>query len=98
MERAAWNALANGQTKTAADIFREALASDPKNAQLHVGAATAAFADRRDDDAKNEIDRALSLDSKLTPARQLQGLVLHRRGDLLGAIRVYESLAADHAA
>jgi hypothetical protein len=98
MERAAWNALANGETKTAADIFREALASDPRNAQLHVGAAAAAFADRRDDDAKNEIDRALSLDSKLTPARLLLGLVLHRRGDLLGAIRAYESLAADHAA
>jgi len=67
MERAAWNALANGQTKTAADIFREALASDPRNAELHVGAAAAAFADRRDDDAKNEVDRALSLDAKLTP-------------------------------
>jgi len=98
MERAAWNALANGQNKTAADIFRQALASDPTNAQLHVGAAAAAYADRRDDDAKSELDRALALDAKLASARQLLGLVLHRRGDLLGAIRVYESLAGDAAA
>jgi hypothetical protein len=97
MESAAWNALANGQPKTAADIFRQALTSDPNNAQLHLGAATAAYADRRDDDAKGEVDRALGIDPKLAPARQLLGLVLHRRGDLLGAIRVYESLAADRA-
>jgi hypothetical protein len=98
MERAAWNALANGQNKTAADIFRQALSSDPNNAQLHVGAATVAYADRRDDDAKGELDRALALDAKLAAARQLLGLVLHRRGDLLDAIRVYESLAVDPAA
>ena len=35
MERAAWNALANGQHKTAADIFRQALASEPNDAELH---------------------------------------------------------------
>jgi hypothetical protein len=98
MERVAWNALANGQTKTAADIFRQALTSDPNNAQLHVGAATAAYADRRDDDAKSELDRALALDPKLASARQLLGQVLHRRGDLPGAMRVYESLATDPAA
>jgi len=98
MERAAWDALANGQHKTAADIFRQALASDPNNAELHLGAATAAYADRRDDDAKGEVDRALALDAKLAPARQLLGLVLHRRGDLLGAIRVYESLVTNAGA
>jgi hypothetical protein len=98
MERAAWNALANGQNKTAAEIFRQALSSDPNNAQLHVGAATAAYADRRDDEAKGELDRAIGLDPNLPSARRLLGLVLHRRGDLLGAIRIYASLAADPAA
>ncbi|HUK36419.1 MAG TPA: tetratricopeptide repeat protein [Vicinamibacterales bacterium] len=96
MERAAWDALARGQNKAAADIFRQALASDPNNPQLHVGAATAAYADRRDEDAKNELDRALSLNSNLTSALQLMGQVLHRRGDLVGAIRLYESLARDN--
>jgi tetratricopeptide (TPR) repeat protein len=95
MERAAWDALAKGQTKTAADIFRQALTSDPNNAELHLGAATAAFADRRDDEAKSEVDRALSIDPKLAAAQQLLGQVLHRKGDLLGAIRVYEGLLKD---
>src|SRR5204863_9608765 len=81
MESAAWNALATGQHKAAADIFRQALASNPNNAQLHVGAATAAYADQRDDDARTELDRALSLDPKLASARQLMGRVLHRKGD-----------------
>ena len=98
MERAAWSALGNGQNKTAADIFRQALASDPNNAQLHVGAATAAYAERRDGDARAELDRALSLDPKLTSARQLMGRVLHRKGDLLDAIKTYESLTRDAAA
>ena len=92
MERAALDALSKGETKTAADIYRQALSSDPNNAQLHVGAAMAAYADRRDDDAKTELDRALSLNPKLVSAQQLLGQVLHRKGDLLGAIRVYEAL------
>ena len=98
MERAGWNALSQGQTRTAADIFRQAIASDPNNAQLHLGAATAAYADRRDEDAKSELDRALSLDPKLAAARQLMGQVLHRKGDLLGAIRIFEALAKDSPA
>ena len=95
MERAAWDALSKGQTRTAADIFKQALSSDPNNPQLHVGAATAAYADRRDDEAKSELDRALALDARLVSAQQLMGQVLHRKADLLGAIRVYESLAKE---
>jgi len=98
MEHAGLEALDKGQNKTAADIFRSALASDPNNARLHVGAATAAYADRRDDDAKAELDRALSLAPKLASARLLMGLVLHRKGDLLAAIRTYESLAHEPGA
>jgi hypothetical protein len=92
MERAAWDALSRGQTKTAADIFKQALASDPNNAQLYLGAATAAFQDRRDGDAKDALERALSLDPGLAAAGRLMGQVLHRGGDLLGAIRAYETL------
>src|SRR5690242_19224610 len=92
MERAAWDALSRGDAKGAADIFKRALASDPNNAQLHVGAASAAFADRRDGDAKSELDRALGIDGRLASAQKLMGQVLHRKGDLLGAIRSYETL------
>jgi tetratricopeptide (TPR) repeat protein len=92
MERAAWDALNKGETKTAAEIFRQAISSDPNNAQLHLGAATAAYADRRDNDARSELDRTLALSPKLASAQKLMGQVLHRKGDLLGAIRVYEAL------
>ena len=92
MENAAWDALNKGQTRTAADIFRQALASDPNNARLHFGAATAAFSDRRDDDAKSELDRALALEPKYANAQRLMGQVLYRKGDLLGAIRIYDTL------
>jgi len=98
MQRAGNDALDKGQFKTAADIFRSALASDPNNPHLHVGAAAAAYGDRRDDDAKAEIERALSLAPKLPSARALMGMVLHRKGDLLGAIRTYESLAHEPGA
>jgi len=95
MERAAWDALNTGQARNAAEIFRQALASDPNNAQLHFGAATAAYADRRDEDAKSELDRALSIEPRHVGAQQLMGNVLRRKGDLLGAIRVYEALLRD---
>jgi tetratricopeptide (TPR) repeat protein len=94
IERAAWNALTAGQAHAAADAFREALAADPKNARLHLGAGVAAALERRDADARDEFDRALSFDPKLTQARALLGQMQHRMGDALGAMRTYETLLA----
>jgi tetratricopeptide (TPR) repeat protein len=94
IERAAWNALTAGQARAAADAFREALAADPKNARLHLGAGVAAALERRDADARDEFDRALGLDPKLTQARALLGQVQHRMGDALGAMKTYETLLA----
>ena len=94
IERAAWNALTAGQAHAAADAFREALAADPKNARLHLGAGVAAALERRDADARDEFDRALSLEPKLTQARALLGQMQHRMGDALGAMRTYETLLA----
>ena len=94
IERAAWNALTAGQARAAADAFREALVADPKNARLHLGAGIAAALERRDADARDEFDRALSFDPKLTQARALLGQMQHRMGDALGAMRTYETLLA----
>ena len=97
LERAGWDALAANQPGTAAEAFRQALASDPKNALLHLGAGLAAYLERRDADAQAALWRALQLNPKLTRARELLGLVLYRGGDLLGAMRAYESLdPGDH--
>src|SRR2546428_161582 len=95
LERTGWDAITAGQGAAAAKAFREAFAADPKNARLHLGAGLAATLERRDEDAKDEFERALVLDPKLTRARALLGEVLYRLGDLSEAIRTYETLTAD---
>src|SRR5439155_24306658 len=88
----AWTALNAGQARAAADAFREALAADPKNARLHLGAGMAASLERRDADARDACERALALDPKLAQARALLGQIQYRMGDLQGAMRTYETL------
>jgi tetratricopeptide (TPR) repeat protein len=95
LERAAWTALNAGQAHAAADAFRDAIAAGPKNARLHLGAGMAASLERRDADARDEFERALALDPKLTDARVLLGPIQYRMGDVQGAIRTYEILVAD---
>ena len=52
----------------------------------------AASLERRDADAKDEFERALALDPKLSQARALLGQIQYRMGDKLGAMRTYETL------
>src|SRR3954471_1586748 len=95
LERAGWDALAAGRAHAAAEAFREAIASDPKNARLHLGAGAAALLERRDADARQALEYALTLDLTLDHARALLGQVLYRTGDLPGAIRMYETLTTE---
>jgi Tetratricopeptide repeat len=95
LERAGWDALAAGQLDVAGDAFRQAVVADPKNARLHLGVGTVAFMQRRDDDARGALAKALVLEPKLTRARSLMGAVLYRSGDLPAAIRVFEALTAE---
>jgi tetratricopeptide (TPR) repeat protein len=92
LARAGWDALARNQPREAADAFREAIARDPRNADLHLGAGTAAFLERRDADARAALERALGLDPTLARAREILGLVLYRSGDVVAAVREYERL------
>ncbi len=94
IERGAWAALNAGQARAAVEGFREALAADPKNARLHLGAGMAAALERRDADARDEFERALTLDPKLAQARALLGQIQYRIGDRGLAIRTYETLLA----
>ena len=94
LERAAFDALNAGRAREAAGLFRDALAGDPKNARLHLGAAAAAYLERRDADAEAEAERALDLDAALSQAREVLGAARHRLGDVAGAIRAYEALTA----
>lgn len=92
VERAAWTALNAGQARAAAEAFREAIAADPRNARLQLGAGLAAALERRDADAKDAFERALALDPKLVPARSLLGQIQYRMGDTAAAMRTYETL------
>jgi tetratricopeptide (TPR) repeat protein len=95
LERDAWMALRTGHAAAAAAAFREALAADPRNARLHLGSAMAAALERRDEDARAACEKALTLDPALVEARALLGQILYRLHDVTGAIRAYETLAAD---
>ena len=95
LQKTGWDALTAGHAGVAAEAFRAAIRADPKNARLHLGAGTAAYLERRDEDATRALERALELDPKLSEARVLIGRVLYRAGDLVGAIRMYERVVAD---
>lgn len=95
LERAGWDALNAGNGPAAAEAFKGAIAGDPKNARLHLGAGIAAYLDRRDADARLAFERALDLDQRLTDARVMLGRVLYRSGDLPGAIRTFERVVSE---
>jgi len=95
LEQSAWKALESQQWESAAEAFREALVANPRNPRLHLGAAMAAFVQRRDMDAKAAVDRALALDPKLPGARELLGRLLYRTGDIDGAILALEALTQE---
>jgi tetratricopeptide (TPR) repeat protein len=95
LEKSGWEALNAGNFRAAADAFRAAIGADSRNARLHLGAGTAAYLERRDEDATRALDRALELDPRLTEARALLGQIRYRGGDLFGAIGLYERVVAD---
>jgi tetratricopeptide (TPR) repeat protein len=97
LEKAGWDALAADQAHAAAESFRAALAADPRNARLHLGAGLAASLERRDADARIELEGALALDPKLTEARLVLAQVQHRMGDVQTAISTLELASADPA-
>jgi tetratricopeptide (TPR) repeat protein len=95
LEKAGWDSLLAGQAHAAAENFRAALGADPGNARLHFGAGIAAYLERRDADARMELERAVALDPGLAEARALLGQVQHRMGDVRGAIATLELSIAD---
>jgi hypothetical protein len=95
LEQAGWDAIKAGQAAVAADAFREAIALDPKNAPLRVGAGIAAALQRRDADARAHFEQALMLDPKLVLARAQLAQVIRRQGDYNEAIRQLEIVHAE---
>ena len=95
LEQDGWNALKAGRAQVAADSFKAAIALDPKNARLHLGAGVAAYVQRRDADAKAALGQALELDPRLTDARAQLAHVLRRAQDFQSAINLYEVVVTE---
>jgi tetratricopeptide (TPR) repeat protein len=95
LEQAGWAALEARDLPAAAEAFRQAIALDAKNARLRLGAGMTAFLQRRDADAKEALEYALTLNPEYSRARAQLAHVLRRTGDLLGAIRAYDRVVAE---
>ena len=96
LERDGFRLLDAGDARRAAEAFTDALRSDPKNARAYLGLGVAALLERRDADARRAFAQALTLDPDLSDARRYLGQTARRQGDLVGAIRIYETLLARH--
>ena len=94
LDRKGWEAIRSGQTVEAADAFRAALRVEPRNVRLLLGAGLAAHLLGRSEEARQHLIGALQLDPTLTEASLLLGQILHRTGDVAGAIQVYEQALA----
>jgi tetratricopeptide (TPR) repeat protein len=85
-----FQALQNGDTASAASIFREALTRHPRDPQLLFGAGVAAAIQGQDQDAIAFLKQALQLEPQLVQAAVFLGELLYRQGDLELAIKTYE--------
>jgi hypothetical protein len=72
LEKSGWEALNAGNFRAAADAFRAAIGGDSRNARLHLGAGTAAYLERRDEDATRELVHTLA--SRNVPTWLNEGL------------------------
>jgi len=89
--RLGWRAIEAGRTADAFGHFDAALVRDPDVATYQFGAGLAAYLLGRPEVARGRLEEALRLEPGLTAASVLLGEILHRAGDLEGAIRVYDA-------
>jgi tetratricopeptide (TPR) repeat protein len=95
---AGWRAVQQGDGDRAASAFGEALAMNPRDPVLNLGAGVAAQMQGRSHDASTHLQKALQLDPRLTQASTLLGEIAYRDGDLDLAIKSYESALAQQPA
>jgi Tetratricopeptide repeat len=91
---AGWSALDDGDGEKAAAAFTRALAEQPRDAMLLLGAGAAQHLLGRDTGAREFLRRAVELEPRLTPASLLLGQIAYDLGDVAEAIRTYEAALA----
>ena len=89
--RAGWEAIRAGRSRDAAAAFAEAIAAEPRDPSLHLGAGLAAHLLGQATQARQSLEQALAIAPAYTTASLLLGEILYRGSDLEGAIRVYEN-------
>jgi tetratricopeptide (TPR) repeat protein len=92
--RAGWEAIRAGKLPEAAQAFQDAIAADPADASLFLGAGLVAHLQGQEGEARQALQDALQRDPKLSAASLLLGEIAYRAGDLDNAIRTYESALA----
>ena len=89
-----WSAVEAQRFGEALTAFDAALESAPREPTLWFGAGAAAFMLGRDDQARESLEHALSLDPRLVEAARLLGELYHRAGQIEEAIGVYTDATA----
>ena len=87
---AGWKALNKGDADRASRNFAEALAIQPNNPVLLLGAGASAQAQGKPKEAMARLQRALELDPRLVTASRLLGQIAFHEGESDLAIRTYE--------
>jgi tetratricopeptide (TPR) repeat protein len=93
---AGWKLLNSGDAARASKVFAEALAKEPDQPALLLGAGVSAHLLGRSKDATRPLRRALDLNPGLTPASLLLGQIAYSDGNVAEAIAIYEK-ALTHA-
>jgi hypothetical protein len=93
---AGWKLLDSGDAARASKLFAQALAEEPDQPALLLGAGVSAQMLGRSKEAAVPLQRALNLDPRLTLASILLGQIAYTDGNVADAIRIYER-ALTHA-
>jgi tetratricopeptide (TPR) repeat protein len=91
LNEAGWKALRAGYTDRAASLFAEALKMRPDDPVLLLGSGAAANAQGKQKEAIAQLQRALELNPRLTPASRLLGQIAYAEGDVDLALKTYEN-------
>jgi tetratricopeptide (TPR) repeat protein len=87
---AGWRAIQDSDGEAAHELFARALALNPNDAVLHLGAGAAAHLLGQNTEATRSLQRALTIDPSLTIASKLLAEIAFLGGDLDLAIDTYE--------
>lgn len=89
LARDGWRDIDAGRPAVAEPLFTEAIALEPRDPSLLLGAALAAHLQGQSGRARPLLERALELNARYVPAAMLLGEVCYRLGDIETAIRTY---------